>query len=306
MTKIAWVFPGQGSQNLGMGLDLAETLIGQQRYTEAEQILGWSVLQICQDQEKLGQTQYTQPCLYVVSAILSDLLAAQGHQPDLVAGHSLGEYPALYAAGVFDFATGLKLVQQRAQLMGQAADGKMAALIGFDRAQLDAALAQQTDVVLANDNHAGQVVISGRPAAVDALLSQIKVKRAVPLNVSGAFHSPLMADASAAYTPSLLAANFRLARVPVLSNVEPQPSTDAELLRQRLIAQMTGGVCWRETCLQFNALGVSQAMEVGPGKVLAGIIKRTCPDLSLLNVGSLAELTALKDLHRDLNLTPTG
>jgi [acyl-carrier-protein] S-malonyltransferase len=304
MTKIAWVFPGQGSQNVGMGLDLAETLIGQQRYTEAEQILGWSVLQICQDQEKLGQTQYTQPCLYVVSAILADLLAAQGHQPDLVAGHSLGEYPALYAAGVFDFATGLKLVQQRAQLMGQAADGKMAALIGFDRAQLDAALAQQTDVVLANDNHAGQVVISGRPAAVDALLSQIKVKRAVPLNVSGAFHSPLMADASAAYTPSLLAANFRLARVPVLSNVEPQPSTDPELLRQRLIAQMTGGVRWRETCLQFNALGVSQGIEVGPGKVLAGIIKRTCPDLGLLNVGSLAELTALKDLHRDL--TPTG
>jgi [acyl-carrier-protein] S-malonyltransferase len=306
MTKIAWVFPGQGSQHLEMGLDLASTLIGQQRYAEAEQILGWSVPQVCQTEAQLGQTEYTQPCLYVVSAILADLLAAQGHRPDLVAGHSLGEYPALYAAGVFDFATGLKLVQQRAQLMSQAADGKMAALIGFDREQLVAALAQQTEVVLANDNHAGQVVISGRPAAVDTLLTQIKVKRAVPLNVSGAFHSPLMADASAAYSPSLIAAHFQDAKVPVLSNVEPQPTTEAELLRQRLIAQMTGGVRWRETCLQFNALGVSQGIEVGPGKVLAGITKRTCPEMSLLTVGSLADLSALKDVNQTLNLTPVG
>jgi [acyl-carrier-protein] S-malonyltransferase len=293
MTKTAWVFPGQGSQSLGMGLDLADTAIGQQRYAEAEQLLGWSVPQLCQNEDKLGQTLYTQPCLYVVSAILADLMAEQGHHPALVAGHSLGEYPALYAAGVFDFGTGLKLVQERAQLMNQAADGSMAALIGFDREQLDAALAQETDVVLANDNHAGQVVISGSQPAIAAFLTKIKVKRAVPLNVSGAFHSPLMAEAAAAYTPSLTAAIFKDAKVPVLSNVQPEPSTDAELLRLRLVAQMTGGVRWRETCLKFLAAGIAQVIEVGPGKVLTGIIKRTCPEATLLNVGSLAELAAL-------------
>jgi [acyl-carrier-protein] S-malonyltransferase len=301
MTKIAWVFPGQGSQSVGMGADLAETPIAQQRYAEAAQILGWSVPEICQSEERLGQTLYTQPCLYVVSAILADLLASHGYQPELVAGHSLGEYPALYAAGVFDFATGLKLVQQRAQLMDQAADGKMVALIGFDRDQLNAALDQEPDVVLANDNHAGQVVISGRPAAVDQLLTQIKVKRAVPLNVSGAFHSPLMA--SAAYAPSLEAASFQVARVPVLSNVEPEPTTAPDLLRARLVAQMTGGVRWRETCLTLTSLGVTHGIEVGPGKVLAGIIKRTCPEMALLNVGTLAELS---DLSPELKLTPTG
>lgn len=290
---IAWVFPGQGSQAVGMGLDLAETPAGQQRYSEAEQVLGWSVPEICQTEDKLARTLYTQPCLYVVSAILTDLLAAQGHQPQFVAGHSLGEYMALYAAGVFDFATGLKLVQQRALLMDQAADGAMSALIGFDRNQLEAALQTQSEVVLANDNHAGQVVISGKAEAIDTLLSQIKVKRAVRLNVSGAFHSPLMADASAAYAPSLAAASFQPAKVPVLSNVDPQPSTDADLLKQRVTAQMTGGVRWRETCLTFTQQGVTRAIEVGPGNVLTGLIKRTCPEMELVNITNLGDLAAL-------------
>jgi [acyl-carrier-protein] S-malonyltransferase len=289
---IAWVFPGQGSQAVGMGLDLANTPIGQQRYAEAEQILGWAVLDICQTEDKLARTLYTQPCLYVVSAILTDLLMAQGQQPNLVAGHSLGEYMALYAAGVFDFATGLRLVQQRALLMDQAAGGAMSALLGFDRAQLDAAIQAQPDVVLANDNHAGQVVISGTVAAVDALLAQIKVKRAVRLNVSGAFHSPLMSDASAAYAPQLAAAHFSPAKMPVLSNIDPQPSIDAEQLKHRLTAQMTGGVRWRETCLAFTQHGVTTVIEVGPGNVLTGLIRRTCPEIDLINVANLDDLAA--------------
>jgi [acyl-carrier-protein] S-malonyltransferase len=291
MTKTAWVFPGQGSQALGMGLDLKEVPHGQQRFQEAAEILGWSITEVCErDEDRLSKTNYTQPCLYVVAAILADLLQERGFSPAVVAGHSLGEYVALYAAGVFDFAAGLTLVQRRSELMSQASDGKMVALMGFDRAQLEQQAQQIDDVVLANDNHSGQVVISGSPAAVDQLLSHIKVKRAVELNVGGAFHSPLMAAAAAAYQPDLDAIAFQPAQVPVISNVEPIPETDPAVLKDRLMQQMTGPVRWRETCLQFNELGIEQVTEVGPGKVLTGLAKRTCTEAALVNISAVADL----------------
>ncbi|MBW4551168.1 MAG: ACP S-malonyltransferase [Aphanocapsa sp. GSE-SYN-MK-11-07L] len=293
MIKTAWVFPGQGSQAIAMGLDLLDTAAGRLKFAQAENILGWSVPQLCQTEAKLSQTLYTQPCLYVVSAILAELMLEQGLSPDLLAGHSLGEYVALYTAGVFDFETGLKLVKRRAELMDHAVeDGKMVALIGFDRSQLQAQVDKIENVVLANDNHAGQVVISGTTAAVDQLLSQIKTKKAIALNVSGAFHSPLMAAAAEEFQKTLESVVFQPARVSVLSNVEPIPATDPEILKERLVQQMTGTVRWRETCLQFLGLGVEQAIEVGPGKVLIGLIKRTCPDMALEKVGNLPELLA--------------
>lgn len=291
MTKTAWVFPGQGSQTMGMGLDLLETPIAKQRFSQAESILGWSVPEICQSQEdKLSRTLYTQPCLYVVSTILVDLLQDRGFSPDLVAGHSLGEYAALFAAGVFDFETGVQLVQQRAQLMDTADEGKMVALMGFERSQLEAEVQQISGVVLANDNHADQVVISGTSEAVDALVAAIKVKRAVPLNVSGAFHSPIVAPAAEAFEKVLEPILFQPAQVPVLTNVDPTPAIAPDILKQRLIQQMTGPVRWREISLRFLDEGIEKAVEVGPGKVLTKLIKRTCPNLALANVGSLAEL----------------
>lgn len=291
MTKTAWVFPGQGSQALGMGLDLKETSHGQHRFQEAATILGWSVPEVCEsDEERLSQTQYTQPCLYVVSAILADLLRERGASPAVVAGHSLGEYVALYVAGVFDFAAGLTLVKRRSELMSQASDGKMAALMGFDRDQLEQQAQQIDNVVLANDNHSGQVVISGSPAAVDQLLGNIKVKRVVELNVGGAFHSPLMATAASDYKADLNAIAFQPAQIPVLSNVEPTPETDPAVLKDRLMQQITGPVRWRETCLQFNELGIEQVTEVGPGKVLTGLAKRTCKGTTLVNISSVANL----------------
>jgi [acyl-carrier-protein] S-malonyltransferase len=293
LAKTAWVFPGQGSQIIGMGLDLLATATGKERFAEAEELLGWSVIDCCQGSDRLNQTLYTQPCLYVVSAILTELLSID-FEVDIVAGHSLGEYVALFAAGVFDFATGLKLVQHRARLMDQASDGKMAALVGFDRAQLHDQIAQIEGVVLANDNHAGQVVVSGKPSAVDQLLSQIKVKRAIPLNVSGAFHSPLMENAAQEFRRTLEKVMFKTLQVPVLSNVETTPSIDPEIVKQRLVQQMTGAVRWREICLQLTSLGIGRVIEVGPGKVLTGLIKRTCPEMSLHNVGNLEELFALK------------
>jgi [acyl-carrier-protein] S-malonyltransferase len=292
MTKTAWIFPGQGSQVVGMGVDLLETPIGQQRYRQAESILGWSVPERCQDDLAiLSRTLYTQPCLYVISVILSDLLREQGQQPIAVAGHSLGEYAALYAAGAIDFESGLKLVKRRAELMEEASGGKMVALMGFNREALEAQLRETADVVLANDNHADQVVISGATAAVDALLPKLKFKRSLPLKVSGAFHSPLMVQAAADFDEVLKAVVFQTTEIPVLANVEPTPATDASELQSRLAKQMIGPVRWREICLMLREMGVEQVVEVGPGKVLTGLVKRTCPEIALLNRGSLADLS---------------
>ncbi|MBD2666382.1 ACP S-malonyltransferase [Richelia sinica] len=299
MTKTAWVFPGQGSQVLGMGMDLLEIPSAQEKFAQAEAILGWSVIDVCQsDEAKLSRTLYTQPCLYVIESILADLLRERGQKPDVVAGHSLGEYIALYVAEVFDWSTGLKLVKQRAEIMDSAAGGMMAALLNFDSEQLEQVIAQTPDVVLANDNSPAQVVISGTPDAVHAVLSQVKAKRAVPLKVSGAFHSPLMAEAAQSFQAILEATVFQSAVVPVASNVDPVPATDAETLKQRLIQQMTGSVRWREIALQLPNSGVERVVEIGPGNVLTGLIKRTTSGLTLENIRNVAELPVERELVR--------
>jgi [acyl-carrier-protein] S-malonyltransferase len=291
--KTAWIFPGQGSQALGMIGDLAESALGQERLEIAERILGWSVLEKCQgDEETLSRTLYTQPCLFVVESILADLLQEKGHFPDLVAGHSLGEYSALYAARVFNFETGLNLVQNRSRLMDAAEGGKMVALMKFDRTSLETVINQTENVVIANDNSAEQVVISGTPEAVDLVLGQVKVKRVMPLKVSGAFHSPLMENAAIQFQQILELVNFRSAKVPLISNVNPsQPITDAEELKSYLIQQMTSSVRWREIILKLLDVGVEKAIEVGPGKVLTGLIKRTVPAIELENISQLADIS---------------
>lgn len=292
MSKIAWIYPGQGSQAVGMGVDLIETKTATALFEQAEKILGWSVLEKCQgDEEQLSQTLYTQPCLFVIESIISDLLVEKGHLPELVAGHSLGEYSALYAARVFDFETGLKLVKKRSELMDQAAGGKMAAVMKFDREKLENLINNTPDLVIANDNSSEQVVISGTPEAVDTVLPQITAKRVVALKVSGAFHSHLMQDAAEQFQQILDSVTFNDAKVPVLSNVDPTPTTDAQILKTRLIQQMTGSVRWREIMLQFPNENITQVIEVGPGKVLTGLVKRTCPDIDLKNVGTLADIS---------------
>ncbi|MDB9317823.1 ACP S-malonyltransferase [Nodularia spumigena] len=291
MTKTAWVFPGQGSQALGMGIDLLDIPTAKDKFAQAEAILGWSVTDLCQsEEEKLSQTLYTQPSLYVVESILADILREGGHKPDVVAGHSLGEYIALYIAGAFEWSAGLHLVKRRAELMDSAAGGMMAALMNFDREQLENVLAQTPDAVLANDNSPGQVVISGTPEAVREVMSQVKAKRAIPLRTSGAFHSPFMAAAAAEFQDILELVEFQPVFVPVMSNVDPIPSTDTNILKQRLSQQMTGSVRWREISLEFPTHGIEQVVEIGPGNVLTNLIKRTTPDLTLKNVRNAAEL----------------
>jgi [acyl-carrier-protein] S-malonyltransferase len=292
--KTAWVFPGQGSQVLGMGIDLLEIDAAKATFDRAAEILGWSIVDICQNDEvKLANTQYTQPCLYVIECILVDQLKQKGLTPAAVAGHSLGEFVALYTAGVFDFETGLQLVKRRAELMAMASEGGMTALLGFDRSQLEAAIAETEGVVLANDNSAAQAVISGTVAGIATVVAKIKLKRAIPLKVSGAFHSPLMATAATEFGKLLAPVTFHDAKIPVLSNVSPIPATDASELKERLDRQITGSVRWREISLQLPELGIQRAIEVGPGKVLGGLIKRTCEGILVGQVGTRSELDAI-------------
>ena len=289
MPKNVWIFPGQGSQAVGMGLDLAE--VGRDKFAKAEQILGWSILEKIQtDTTELAKTEFTQPCLYVISAILADLLKAKGAKPDAVAGHSLGEYSALYCADVFDFATGLELVKQRSLLMSEASGGAMTALIGFNRTELETTIATTPDVILANDNSAEQVVISGTEAAVKSICDRVKSKRAIALAVSGAFHSPLMAAAAAQFAIALEKTIFNDASIPVISNLEPNTTiTSGQVLRDLLSQQMTSPVRWREICLYLAEQGYEQAIEVGSGKVLTGLVKRSAPSLALINVSTLEQ-----------------
>jgi [acyl-carrier-protein] S-malonyltransferase len=279
MTKTAWVFPGQGSQKQGMAGDIASHPLTRSLFEEADALLGWSVAERCAGpQEELDKTLYTQPCLYVVSAAATLHYRALGEVPDLVCGHSLGEYTALWSAGVFDFATGLNLVQKRAWLMDQQtqqAPGSMAAVLGFERADLDRLIHEIDGVVVANDNSSGQVVISGTKEAVSAIQSQLKAKRFIPLAVSGAFHSPLMTPAAQAFREILEAIPFQAALVPVLSNTEPIATEDPTVLKERLARQIDGPVRWRETVIQLAALSVERTVEIGPGSVLTGLIKKT-------------------------------
>ncbi len=293
MNKTAWVFPGQGSQVLGMGMDLVDLPSSQDKFAQAEEILGWSLTEVCQSDtdEKLSRTLYTQPCLYVIESILADIMREK-EKPNLVAGHSLGEYTALYVAGVFEWSVGLRLVKRRAEFMDSAAGGMMAALMNFDPEQLEKVVADTPDVVVANDNSPNQVVISGTPEAVQAVMSQVKAKRAIPLKVSGAFHSPLMATAATEFQEILASVEFQQAFVPVLSNVEPVPSVDADVLKQRLIKQITSPVRWREISLALPANNIERVVEIGPGTVLTGLIKRTCSNLILENVRGVADLPA--------------
>jgi len=294
---IAWVFPGQGSQKVGMADPVLSLPGAEERFALASQMMGRDLLAICQGEASdgdgpadLNDTRNTQPALFVVESLIVDELRRQGREPSLVAGHSLGELVALYAAGVFDASTGLDLMLRRSTLMAGAGGGAMTAVIGFDRDQLDALVAEHEGVVIANDNSAAQVVLSGAPDAVKAVSEALTCKRAIPLPVSGAFHSPFMAEAAAAFSTHLDGVSFADARVPVLSNTDPTPSSDAGVIKQRLRDQMTRGVRWRETMDAMTAAGVDTLVEIGPGNVLSGLAKRALSGVVTSQLASAADL----------------
>jgi [acyl-carrier-protein] S-malonyltransferase len=295
---IAWVFPGQGSQKVGMAAGVLELEGARQRFELASELIGRDLLAICAGEAAegatgptdLNDTRNTQPALFVVESLLVDGLRAQGRRPSVVAGHSLGELVALYAAGVFDAATGLRLIRRRSELMAAAGGGAMSAVMGFDRSELEALVGAHNDVVIANDNSSGQVVLSGTPESVAAVTGELRCKRAMPLAVSGAFHSPLMAEAAAAFAAELETVTFADATVPVLSNTDPTPASSGAILRERLRHQMTTGVRWREIMERFNADGLHTTVEIGPGNVLSGLIKRSCEGISTAQIAGAADL----------------
>ena len=295
--SIAWVFPGQGSQKHGMADPVLSLPGAEERFALASKLLGRDLLKICRGEgsdasspSDLNDTRNTQPALFAVESLIVDELLRQGRQPDLVAGHSLGELVALYAAGVFDAATGLELMQRRSELMASAGGGAMTAVIGFERSQLDTLVDATEGVVIANDNSDAQVVLSGSPEAVNALSEALTCKRTIPLAVSGAFHSPFMAKAAESFASHLDSVAFADARFPVFSNTDPTPSRDAGELKQRLRRQMTTGVRWRETMAAMTSSGVDTLVEIGPGNVLSGLAKRAMKGVTTSQLASVGDL----------------
>ncbi len=287
---VAWIFPGQGSQTLEMGKVLIDVPEVKPQLDLAREILGWCPLQL--SAEQLRRTLYTQPALFTVSALLADQLLQQGKQPDCVAGHSLGEYVALFCAGVFDFATGLRLVKQRAVLMDAGHQGTMAAVIGFDREKLEQLCASQAGVAIANDNSPDQVVITGTESGVQAVVDQLGAKRVVPLPVSGPFHSTWMADAAAEFAKILNEVEFQAPKIPIYCNVDARPILDPMELKQRLAQQMTSAVQWHKTVVNMVGDGVTAVWEIGPGRVLTGLVKRIAPELERINIYNLSAVPA--------------
>ncbi|MEM8601123.1 MAG: ACP S-malonyltransferase [Bacteroidota bacterium] len=286
---LAYLFPGQGSQSVGMGADLALSFPEAKAvFDEANDTLGFGLTDLmfgsAADAEvQLTETQNTQPALYTHSLAAFAILEARGEQPDVTAGHSLGEYSALAAAGAFTFADGLRVVRRRGELMAQARAGTMAAVLGLDDAAVeqvcaDVSRAGEGVVVPANYNAPGQVVVSGDVAAVERALtafSDAGARRVLPLSVSGAFHSPLMADAQAAFAATLDALDLRTPRCPVVLNVTAAPTTDPDEIRRRLVEQLTAPVRWAQSLTRIQDDGATRYVEVGSGKVLSGLAKRT-------------------------------
>ena len=281
----AYVFPGQGAQFEGMGKDLYENSAqAHSLFEQANSILGYRLSEVMFEgsPEELKQTEVTQPAIFLHSVIKATL-AGDNFQPDVVAGHSLGEFSALVANGVLSLEDGLKLVQQRALAMQkacEAVESTMAAIVGLEDEKVEAICDGITDevVVAANYNCPGQLVISGSIPGVEKAVEQLKeagARRAIILNVGGAFHSPLMAPAEAELKAAIEATTFQTPKCPIYQNVNAQKATDPKIIQQNLIAQLTSPVRWTQTMLNMIEDGVSEFVEVGgTGKVIKGMILR--------------------------------
>lgn len=280
--KRAYVFPGQGSQFPGMGKDLYEkSPLAKNLFEQANNILGFRITDVMfeGDEEALKHTSVTQPAIFLHSVIAAKML--EDFQPDMVAGHSLGEFSALTAVGALSFEDGLTLVAKRAAAMQKACDihpSTMAAVVGGSVEVVEEACAAVTDeiVVPANFNCPGQIAISGTAEGIRkaAELMKDKVKRVLPLKVGGAFHSPLMEPARIELADAIHLASFHMPICPIYQNVDAQPHTDPFEIKCNLIAQLTSPVCWTQSVQRMIADGAEEFVEVGPGTVLTGLIKR--------------------------------
>jgi [acyl-carrier-protein] S-malonyltransferase len=300
---LALLFSPQGSQAVGMGRELADVSPAARAVFEAaDSVLGWPVAATCWEgpDERLNDTRQTQPCLLATSvAAFRALEERTGVRPSMVAGHSVGEYAALVAAGVLELDAALRLVERRGALMAEAGgDGVMSAVLGLDRSSVDeivATVGRPTELVVANDNAPGQVVISGRREAVESAEEAARAsgaRRCVRLPVSGAFHSPLMAPVAEALAEAFRAEAWRDARVPVVSNVTAEPLCDAARIRALLAEQVRSPVEWVRSVERMAADGAVTMIECGSGAALAGMVKRIAPAVRTGAVGDAPSLDA--------------
>ena len=297
--QIAWLFPGQGSQKLGMGKDIIELNDAKRRFDFASNVFDKDLYQICGlqtdnncDEQNLNNTKNTQICLFLVESILLDSLKSNGYKPDYLAGHSLGEITALYAAEVLSFEDCVSLIKIRSELMSSAVKGSMAALIGFDIDELRNLVESLDDVVIANDNSSSQVVLSGKREELENLSKMISCKRFIFLNVSGAFHSHFMKEPSQKFSKYLDDLNFKEPIFPVISNSNPTLSSDPNELKIRLKEQMCNGVRWRETMDLIKVQGDSiHLVEIGPSNILGGLAKRHLKNIMISQVSSAKEIS---------------
>lgn len=279
----AFVFPGQGAQYPGMGKDLYENSeIARELFNKADEILGFDITKIMFEgtAEELKQTKVTQPAIFLHSVILSKVIGDQ-FKPDMTAGHSLGEFSALVSAGALSFEDGLKLVSKRAQAMQKACEAEpstMAAIVGLEDEIVEQVCSDIDGIVVAaNYNCPGQLVISGSVEAVNAACEVLKekgAKRALLLPVGGAFHSPLMEPAREELAAAIEATEIKTPICPVFQNVDAKPQTDPDTIKQNLIAQLTGPVRWTQTVKNMLAEGATSFTELGPGKVLQGLVMK--------------------------------
>jgi [acyl-carrier-protein] S-malonyltransferase len=296
MSKVAFIFPGQGSQYVGMGEELAQSWEpAQQVYRRANEALGFDIATLCWNgpEEKLGLTEYTQPAILATSFAIHEVLIGHGVTPQVAAGHSLGEYTALVSAGGLDFEEALNLVRKRGRYMQEAVQpgfGAMAAILGLSRIQVEEICrkAQKSGIVSpANFNAPTQVVIAGEKKAVhlaSKLARETGAKRVIPLAVSVPSHCRLMRTAAKRLADDLQAISLHELKMPLVANIHAKAITKPDDMREALIKQLELPVLWVETVIQMKEQGVNTFIEVGPGKVLAGLVRRIIQDVHILHI----------------------
>ena len=275
----AFLFPGQGSQSVGMGAELFSRF--PDIVEQSDEILGYSIVELCsrEDATDLNLTNFTQPALYVVSCLQAKALLEEGKSPTFAAGHSVGEFAALQCAGAFSFSDGLQMVAKRGEIMSKVSGGGMAAVIGMDADKISVVLDEQgaDQIDLANFNSPGQIVISGPASQITQVLSPLKdsgARMVVPLKVSGAFHSRMMKEPAVQFSQFLEGLTFSSPEFPVFSNVEAQPYSSVESIPELLIKQIFSPIRWTEVIQGIRGNGVEEFVECGPGNVLTKLLRQ--------------------------------